>query len=158
MAIETDFKRFKIAVADCLLAAALILSAPVGAKAQESALRAQFAGLTMMFHDSGHGTQIEYNAPNGRSYLWYPGNSVVLPAYWRVQGDEICYLYPSSSYNPLTQTRGGGWECQSANSSLSRTTQRARGDLFGLSRRSRPPFVLSADQTTLQEVQRRARH
>lgn len=157
MAIEADFKRFKIAVADCLLATTLVISAHAGANAEETALRAQFSGLTRMTYDSGHGAQIEYNAPNGRSYLWYPGNSVVLPAYWRMQGDEICYLYPQSSYNPITQTRGGGWECQSAASSLSRTKERARGDLFGLSLRKRPPFVLSADHTTFQELRRKVR-
>lgn len=157
MAIEANFKSAKIAVADCLLAIMLVISAHAGANAEESALRAQFSGLTMMFFEAGHGTQIEYNAPNGRSYLWYPGNSVVLPAYWRIQGDDICYLYPQSSYNPITQTRGGGWECQSASSSLSRTTERARGDIFGLSRTKRPPFALSADRTTFQELRRQAR-
>ncbi|MGJ0452254.1 MAG: hypothetical protein ACR65T_03340 [Methylocystis sp.] len=158
MAPKAGYKRFKGAVTDYLFAFALIILAHAGANAEESTLRAQFAGLTRMTYDAGHGTQIEYNAPNGRSYLWYPGNSVILPAYWRMQGNEICYLYPGASYNPVMQTRGGDWECQSAAHSLSQTKERMRGDPFGLSRTKRPPFVLSSDQTTFQELRSQARH
>jgi hypothetical protein len=117
-------------------------------------LRTYFSGATILSYDSRHGTQVEYHAPNGRSYLWYPGNTLILSAHWRIQADQLCYLYPSSSYNPVTGDYGGNWECRSASRAMERNRERSQGDIFGLSRSSRPPFVLSKGQTTLAQLMR----
>jgi hypothetical protein len=68
----------------------------------------------------GHGTQVEYYAPNGLAFLWYPGNHRPVPSRWKLEHKKniygtylyaICFLYPSRSYNPLTHESGGDWEC-----------------------------------------------
>lgn len=142
----------------------LTAAAPSAASAQEAAnIRSAYAGKTRMTYSSGHGTQVEYVAPDGRSFLWYPGNRTVLPGRWKLDIDaddpddiSLCQLYPSSSYNPVTHTYGGSWECEDARRSLSRTKETLNGDPFGLARRRKPPFVLSREQTSFAELLRRA--
>ncbi|SMO47717.1 hypothetical protein SAMN06265380_101911 [Ruegeria faecimaris] len=63
-----------------------------------------------------HGTQIEYHASNGKSYLWYPGNRTIVVGQWRAQdfnsaGVQLCYRYGSNAFNPVTKKSGGSWEC-----------------------------------------------
>jgi hypothetical protein len=71
---------------------------------------------TLVSYHRRHGTQIEYHGADGVAYLWYPGNRRLVPSRWKVEligiGNEICYKYPSSSYNPVTDERGGNWECR----------------------------------------------
>ena len=79
-------------------------------------IRDSFKGNTVLFNDSSHGTQIEYFAPDGRAYLWYPGNTSAVRGLWKVQKEpkkvvQLCFMYPQSSYNPTTKQRGGKWEC-----------------------------------------------
>jgi hypothetical protein len=125
-------------------------------------IRSAYAGKTRMTYSFGHGTQVEYVAPDGRSFLWYPGNRKAVPGRWKVavdvdEPDEIslCQLYPSASYNPVTRTFGGSWECEDARRALSRTRETLSGDALGLSRSRAPPFVLARDQTSLAELLRR---
>lgn len=122
-------------------------------------VRSMYAGKTRMTYNSGHGTQIEYVAPNGRNYLWYPGNTTILRGRWRTQTATdgaiyICLLYPSSSYNPVMQTYGGQWECEEGAHALSHTKEVLNGDPFGLARRLRPPFILPRDETTFAALRR----
>ena len=63
-----------------------------------------------------HGTQVEYHAPNGKAYLWYPGNSQIVVSDWEIRpsqhkNPQLCYRYGTNTYNPVTDTRGGKWEC-----------------------------------------------
>lgn len=92
--------------------------------------RTHYAGFTVKSYDTDHGTQVEYMSPNGRCYLWYPGNRVVLPCKWKITRQpaktvfdkeraevdipHVCYSYPENSYNPVTKQRGSGWQCSPA--------------------------------------------
>lgn len=92
--------------------------------------RAHYAGFTVKSYDTSHGTQVEYTSPNGRCYLWYPGNRRVLPCKWKIikkdtkpafgQRDRtinvthICFSYPKNSRNPVTGHRGSDWQCSQA--------------------------------------------
>jgi hypothetical protein len=143
------------------------MAAPFAAPAREATttaaqIRSAYAGKTRMTYSSQHGTQVEYVAPDGRNFLWYPGNRTVVPGRWKVDADaddpdetSLCQLYPSSSYNPATQTFGGSWECEDARRALSRTRETLIGDPFGLARRRAPPFVLAHEQTSFAELLRR---
>ncbi|MBL4556436.1 MAG: hypothetical protein JKP98_02155 [Rhodobacteraceae bacterium] len=42
-------------------------------------MAAFYGGATYKSYSRAHGTQIEYLASNGRAYLWYPGNTRVVP-------------------------------------------------------------------------------
>ena len=108
-----------------------------------------------MTYDTQHGTQVEYDAPNGKTYLLYPGNPVVVQGGWKLTKTDkpnvfdICYLYPANSYNPATHQPGGSWECQIAGLFLGRVKEFKPGDVLGLARSPKAPFVLSREPTTL---------
>lgn len=69
-----------------VIAGTLLATAPTQAKSKKSIreayidaitqsvkkTRAYFSGNTLNYYARGHGTQVEYMAPNGYSYLWYP--------------------------------------------------------------------------------------
>lgn len=109
----------------------------------------RLSDVTVMSYSRGHGTQVEYLGSNGMSYLWYPGNRVVLPAPWKYQKNQICYRYGKQTYNPVTREPGGKWECQPISTSKQSTVETAKGDVFGLSKRRAVPFVLLKARTTL---------
>jgi hypothetical protein len=114
-----------------------------------------FSGQTMMSYDPGHGTQVEYIAPNGRTYLLYPGNKVIVHGSWKLARTDkptifnLCFKYPSNSYNPVTKQSGGAWECQIAGFYLRGIADHAKGDVLGLAKSSAVPFVLSRARTSL---------
>ena len=99
----------------------------------------------------GHGTQIEYYAPDGRAYLWYPGNSRAVRSRWKLQrGNEryrLCSRYPSASYNPITREHGGNWQCENLGSYASRIREIRQSDIFGLETGSVPWPLEKADTT-----------
>ena len=106
-----------------------------------------FRDRTVLYRDWQHGNQIEYYAPNGIAYLWYPGNQQVVPSRWSIPDSRrICFQYPSQSYNPVTGGRGGKLDCRSLAYQASRQTDRVPGDVFGLSRSPRVPRVLQASE------------
>lgn len=110
------------------------------------------ANITTLFYSEGHGTQVEYLHADGKSYLWYPGNRIVLTAPWKKQGDRICYLYRTNTYNPVTGSRGGQWECTALLIQQARVLERVKGDVFALAEAARNqtvPFVLSRNKTTI---------
>lgn len=103
-------------------------------------MRQQLSGRTAKFDGPGHGTQIEFFHPNGRAYLWYPGNTAVVPSEWRIEAGGttnanavICFRYPTRSYNPVTQQFGGQWECRPSTVFGLTMTALIEGDEFNLS-------------------------
>jgi hypothetical protein len=109
-------------------------------------------GYTNMTRDRSHGTQIEYVSPRGKTYLWYPGNAVILEGRWKLKGPDICFAYGANSYNPATGARGGGWECMPYKLHWGSIVERMPGDPLGLERRNKVPFKLSRTPTTLEKV------
>jgi hypothetical protein len=122
-----------------------------------------FAGVTFVHYDRGHGTQVEYMAKNGKTYLLYPGNKVVVRGTWKLDRTakkdvfNLCFKYPDNSYNPITKQRGGGWECQPAGFSLTDVVDSVDGDVLGLAKSERVPFVLSKRKARLNELLRKVK-
>lgn len=113
------------------------------------ALAAPIGNQTTMTFDPGHGTQVEYVAADGTNYLWYPGNRVVLPGHWKLEGANICFAYGANTYNPVTGQHGPGFECEPKSVYLGTIVERASGDVFGLRTRHAVPFVLGKARTTI---------
>lgn len=105
----------------------------------------------------GHGTQVEYFAPSGHAFLWYPGNARPVPSSWKLvrtsagERYDICFLYPSNSYNPFTRTHGGTWECRDLAEFARGVKEVRESDLFALST-GRIPFKLDADYTSFDDL------
>ncbi|WP_029041522.1 hypothetical protein [Cucumibacter marinus] len=131
-------------------------------------------GITIMYYDRGHGTQIEYVDGRGHTWLWYPGNPVVLPGDYKVlpsglryeqkvkagsqttvkQGvtTHICYRYGSNTFNPVTITRGGDFDCAPAPLLMADVIETAKGDIFGLAGRKAVPFKLSRRKSSFERL------
>ncbi|RYE08209.1 MAG: hypothetical protein EOP22_14175 [Hyphomicrobiales bacterium] len=128
----------------------LTLIAPLGlaqvAHAQE------VGGYTNMAYDYAHGTQVEYLATNGKSWLWYPGNDVILEGRWKRQGGDMCFAYGANTYNPATGHRGGGFECMEFAAFWGSIMERMPGDIFSLATRTTPPFKLNKERTKLEKL------
>ncbi|MDP3316529.1 MAG: hypothetical protein Q8M47_10760 [Devosia sp.] len=122
-----------------------------------------FAGVTFVHYDRGHGTQVEYMAKNGKTYLLYPGNKVVVRGTWKLERTDkpkvfnLCFKYPDNSYNPITKQLGGGWECQPAGFSLTDVVDSVDGDVLGLAKSEKVPFVLSKRKARLADLLRKVK-
>jgi len=121
-------------------------------------LRAQLANKTSIHFSSQHGTQVSFYAADGKTYLWYPGNSAVLAGLWkatdetevngrparqgRAPADYVCFKYPTNSYNPVTKRGGGTWNCARGGELLYLDDRNVQeGDVYGLSSRGPVPFI-----------------
>lgn len=87
--------------------------------------------------------QIEYFAPDGRSYLWFPGNTTVVQGQYRyglVIPDDggigrigtVEFLYPSNTIG-MTGRKGGKWEAQGISDYRMYVMAVRNGDIFNLS-------------------------
>lgn len=121
-------------------------------------MRQQLAGRTAKFDEPQHGTQIEYFAPDGKAYLWYPGNLVAVPSDWKVEAKAgktvICFRYPNRSYNPVTQQFGGRWECRSSSQFGRSMTALIEGDEFNLRSGKIPKQIPRRAQLSTSQVER----
>jgi hypothetical protein len=117
-----------------------------------AAFAQEIGNYTHMSHDPAHGTQVEYLAANGKSYLWYPGNRSILPGRWKREGDNMCFAYGANTYNPATGQSGGGFECMPFPLYWGGIEQRMPGDILGLANRTAVPFHLEKRRTTLEKL------
>jgi hypothetical protein len=114
--------------------------------ASPESMAAFYGGATYKSYSRAHGTQIEYLASNGRAYLWYPGNTRVVPGRWKTDQDPagnvlMCFRYGANTYNPVTRRGGGDWECQSGIAHTLMAGEVRDGDPLGLAS-GQIPFVL----------------
>lgn len=119
-------------------------------------LKAQVSGRTHRTYSSQHGTQVEYLAPNGVSYLWYPGNTRAVVGRWTVEPYDknpkvgvICFAY-QNSYNPVTRTSGGR-HCITAGNFKNTHRESRSGDVFNLSS-GRVPYTLSKRDLSFEQL------
>lgn len=117
----------------------------------------QLADVTLMTYSPGHGTQVEYYDKGHHTFLWYPGNKVVVPGEWKMAGKNLCFRYGPNTYNPVTGARGAVWECMPEKLAHQTVVDMAKGDVFGLSQRARVPFSLPARRTTIKALAKRLR-
>jgi len=121
-----------------------------------SAFRKALVGKTLKFDSAGHGTQIEYFAPDGKAYLWYPGNTRAVPSNWKVVSPTgtplVCFQYPSQSYNPVTKNFGGEWECQPNTSFAKKLSDIVEGDPFNLQSGGLPAQMQRRAVLTMEQV------
>ena len=100
---------------------------------------------TYLSFSTAHGFQVNYLAPGGKAWLWYPGNQRGVAEEYKleiVSGQQaICWRHPSNSYNPVTQTRGGTFACQNLAFSQRTIVAELLGDPFSL-QTGKLPFPL----------------
>ena len=104
---------------------------------REASLNDLFPGYpavdsTYLSYDFAHGYQVTYYESPNRSWLWYPGNRIALPAAWKLDGEKVCWRYGGNTYNPATKEDGGNFSCTSKTRSLFTKVGVLSGDVFGL--------------------------
>lgn len=110
-----------------------------------------------------HGTQIEFHRNDGKSFLWYPGNTSAVLANWKVQSylgssHEICWQYPSNSRNGITGLSSyGRFQCTPAFSHSNDISEILKGDPFGLAT-GKVPFRLERGKFKAAELAGRAQN
>lgn len=124
---------------------------------EEQGLHSRYSNATSLDYTTKHGTQVEYTSIDGRAFLWYPGNSRLVIGRWRTETDKhgsgrICFKYPSSSYNPVTQTYGGSWSCVRAADYIWGEEEYARGDPLNLSSGNMPFVMPSEEKLTFSKI------
>jgi hypothetical protein len=136
-------------------ALAIALTALVASCQTTADVPTDLGGTTVLFYNQAHGVQVEYYTKNGRSYLWYPGNSRSLAGKWKkeMDGKLICFSYPSNSYNPVTKERGGDWKCRLTRNFERHVTQTCKGDVFRLAS-GKIPFVLKKGRSQLNDLKK----
>lgn len=130
-----------------ILAAVLLLAA------HSSVSAASLANKTQQSFSPGHGMQIEYLAADGATWLWYPGNTKVLPGQWKTEGADLCFRYGKNTYNPVTKHKGDGWECAPLKVYNQTIVTSTKGDIFGLAGRKKVPFDLPAKLLPIGQLQ-----
>lgn len=133
---------------------------------------ASFTDRTNLTYSEAHGSQVEYSTNDGRVFLWYPGNPMVLPGQWRACRHRlkasgfgkdpkeavvfhyvmVCFRYGDNTYNPVTGKVGQSWQCTPAAQHRKALTQSEKGDALGLANRTSVPFVLGRSKTSLTDL------
>ena len=113
---------------------------------------------------AGHGNQIEHATADGRVFLWYPGNNVILPGKWKLieqrqnngacvlRSVSLCFQYGANTYNPVTGSQGAEWECGEFGRFRSGRAEVVPGDPLGLQRMSVPPFLLPRTDQSIAQI------
>ncbi len=98
------------------------------------------AETTYLSFSKQHGFQVNYIASNGKAWLWYPGNTGGVAEEWKLdtERDAICWRHPSNTYNPVTKTTGGKFQCQNRSLSISTIVSSQPGDPYNLASGSVP--------------------
>jgi hypothetical protein len=113
----------------------------------------EFSGRTLVFYGGGHGIQVEYYARNGRSYLWYPGNSRSVRGQWKNSsgGSHVCFRYPANTYDPVKNKQLGDWNCKSKAKVQRMAKSTCKGDPFRLSS-GKVPYALKRGRGQLGQI------
>jgi len=139
-------------------------------KVDVAAAKAFVSNVTYRSFSWGHGNQIEHATADGRVFLWYPGNRVILPGKWKLLEVKIdtgfcirkrlklCFLYGANTYNPVTGTRGAQWECGEYANFHDTRVEVVPGDPLGLAKMKVPPFPLPRDSQSIAQVQAQLPH
>lgn len=104
------------------------------------------AGTTYLSFSGAHGFQVTHLAAGGTTYLWYPGNLGGLMGDYKrdtVGGhDVMCWRYGPKTYNPVTKTRGGQFDCQEMEFTRKTIVAQLSGDPFNLTS-GRVPYPMA---------------
>ena len=105
-------------------------------------LKETLSDVTSIVKQTGHGIYVEYTAPDGRLFMWYPGNAVVVTGAWGISESfappRACFRY-FSAYHGVTGEYEPN-ECVAAVQTLSEAyvIDKRAGDVFELSTKGIP--------------------
>lgn len=98
--------------------------------------------VTAILKQRGHGIYVEYTAPDGRLFMWYPRNFGVVSGTWGISDSfsppRACFKYLAATHGVTGEYEPN--ECVSVEQTLSEAyvIDKRRGDVFELSTRGIP--------------------
>jgi hypothetical protein len=133
-------------------------SPPSGSGNVEQA-RSHLSNGTQMTFGPGHGTQVEFMQQDGAAFLFYPGNTRIVPGQWKLEqlaggSVALCFKYGANTYNPVTRQSGAGWDCEDIARYKAGVVDSAGGDVLGLARQTSVPFALPRERTTITRLRK----
>ncbi len=93
--------------------------------------------VTAIVKQLGHGIYVEYTAPDGRLFMWYPGNYTVVTGTWGISDafspPRACFKYFGANHGVTGEFEPN--ECVAAEQTLSEAyvIGKHNGDVFNLS-------------------------
>ncbi len=130
--------------------------APSLNKMSADQLQQYFAGKSIMHHDRRIGTDVVYFRGNGTLYIFGTGLPTVRKSTWTVitePGKAVLCLFEANRRVP--QARGGKISvrvCVDARDFVRQAVDVQQGDVLGISRRSKPSFVLGPKKTNFAKL------
>lgn len=119
-------------------------AAQQGAEPHSAAL-GPLSDHTFLYAREDYGVQIEYLAPDGRAFLWYPGVAAVVPGRWRGAPDgDLCFSYNPQAGDGLPDA-ARDWRCDAWEAQWSDILSKEAGDVFDLAEGGVVPFMLRGD-------------
>lgn len=100
-------------------------------------LLAELSDITTIVKQTGHGIYVEYTSPDGRLYMWYPGNFATVGGTWGIlesySPPRACFKYYGAYHGVTGEFEPN--ECVPAAQTLSNAfvVDKRQGDAFGLS-------------------------
>lgn len=100
-------------------------------------LTAELSDVTAIIKQRGHGIYVEYTAPDGRLYMWYPGNFITVSGTWGISEEfyppRACFKYINAHHGVTGEFEPN--ECVPAYQTLSGAyvIEKREGDVFQLS-------------------------
>ncbi|WCL51008.1 hypothetical protein [Leptospira sp. GIMC2001] len=96
------------------------------------------------FDEEHHGNQIEYNSLDGKTYLWYPNNKLLVIGHFKIKENKIiCFNYNGKVKNQLTGEIGGVWNCQEIVPYYNRIRERKKSNVFKFNDDKKVPYILN---------------
>ena len=100
----------------------------------------KYCGKTLLFYEPSHGNQIELLDGDGRCYLWYPGNDIIVKGRWRIDESNIYFQYGGDTFNPVTGVTGGRWEACPVAAWMVSIVEDVAGDILNIKKHF--PYIL----------------
>jgi hypothetical protein len=96
------------------------------------------------FDEEYHGNQIEYNTIDGKTFLWYPNNKLLVVGHYKIKENKIiCFNYNGKVKNHITGEIGGVWNCQEIISYFNRIKEFKNSNVFNFYEDKKIPYVLN---------------
>jgi len=121
----------------------------------EKSLHAAYAGVTHV--RTLYSLWVDFAAPDGTIYLWVAGAETVAKGEWRANAatspeGEICTRFAAGSLPETMKGQEDRWSCMTPMLLSFARNEERKGDVFGLSKKSSVPFLLSGGRGDFEKI------
>jgi hypothetical protein len=129
------------------------------------------SGNTVVSYNASFGAQVEYHAPDGKTYFWYQGFPGLVTGKWKVEKMDtrdckvvsgkkvcrkiaiVCYKYKRNPVNPALNKTDKKFDCQMWGLNANYVVEIGKGDIFNLVS-GQIPFVLPNKKRKIRQLKK----